>query len=74
MGTCKLDLGPIRLRLLGAWWAGQHFALLAERGGFEPPVPVTQHNCLAGSPVQPLQHLSSADRVLQIQLFKRPAL
>ena len=37
--------------------------VLAERGGFEPPVPVTQHNCLAGSPVQPLQHLSGRQRI-----------
>ncbi len=33
--------------------------MLAERGGFEPPVPVKRYNCLAGSPVQPLQHLSN---------------
>src|SRR5262249_19750019 len=33
---------------------------LAERGGFEPPVPVlTQYNRLAICPVQPLQHLSA---------------
>ena len=31
---------------------------LAERGGFEPPVRFYPHNCLAGSPVRPLQHLS----------------
>lgn len=32
---------------------------VAERGGFEPPAQVTPGNCLAGSPVQPLQHLSA---------------
>ena len=32
---------------------------MAERGGFEPPAQVTPGNCLAGSPVQPLQHLSA---------------
>ena len=32
---------------------------MAEREGFEPPVPITRNNCLAGSPVQPLQHLST---------------
>ena len=31
---------------------------LAERGGFEPPVQCYPYNCLAGSPVRPLRHLS----------------
>ena len=31
---------------------------LAEREGFEPPVEVSPHNCLAGSCLQPLGHLS----------------
>ena len=44
---------------------------LAERGGFEPPVPVTQHNCLAGSPVQPLQHLSTPNKNLAKDLPER---
>ena len=30
----------------------------AERGGFEPPVPVSQHACLANRWFQPLTHLS----------------
>ncbi len=40
---------------------------VAERGGFEPPAQVTPGNCLAGSPVQPLQHLSARwhDRVAE---------
>ncbi len=33
---------------------------VAEREGFEPSVRVTPDNCLAGSPVRPLQHLSRA--------------
>ena len=32
--------------------------LLAERGGFEPPDPVSQVNSLAVSPIRPLSHLS----------------
>ena len=32
---------------------------LAEREGFEPSVQVAPDNCLAGSPVRPLQHLSA---------------
>ena len=33
---------------------------MAEREGFEPSVQgLTPDNCLAGSPVQPLQHLSA---------------
>ncbi len=32
---------------------------LAEREGFEPSVRGKPDNCLAGSPVQPLQHLSA---------------
>ena len=31
---------------------------MAERMGFEPMVP-RRHNCLAGSPIQPLSHLST---------------
>ena len=31
---------------------------MAERMGFEPMVPL-RHNCLAGSPIQPLSHLST---------------
>ncbi len=31
---------------------------LAERGGFEPPDPVSQVNSLAVSPIRPLSHLS----------------
>ena len=31
---------------------------MAEREGFEPSVQVAPDNCLAGSPVRPLQHLS----------------
>jgi hypothetical protein len=31
---------------------------MAERGGFEPPVQCYPYNCLAGSPVRPLRHLS----------------
>ena len=34
---------------------------LAERAGFEPAVQVAPDNCLAGSPVQPLQHLSGRE-------------
>ena len=30
---------------------------MAEREGFEPSVQLTPDNCLAGSPVRPLQHL-----------------
>jgi hypothetical protein len=46
---------------------------LAERGGFEPPVPVTQDNCLAGSPDRPLQHLSVPSRsVARCTCFRQP--
>jgi hypothetical protein len=31
---------------------------MAERGGFEPPVGCYPYNCLAGSCLQPLGHLS----------------
>ena len=34
---------------------------MAERAGFEPAVQVAPDNCLAGSPVQPLQHLSGRE-------------
>ena len=34
---------------------------LAEREGFEPSVQVAPDNCLAGSPVRPLQHLSAVE-------------
>ena len=39
--------------------AGREGGVLAEREGFEPSVQVTPDNCLAGSPVRPLQHLSA---------------
>jgi hypothetical protein len=32
---------------------------MAERVGFEPTVPVSRNNRLAGDPDQPLQHLSA---------------
>jgi hypothetical protein len=31
---------------------------LAEKGGFEPPVPVSQYGCLANNWFQPLTHFS----------------
>ena len=40
--------------------AGLKQVTLAERGGFEPPDPVSQVNSLAVSPIRPLSHLSVA--------------
>jgi hypothetical protein len=38
--------------------------LLAEKGGFEPPVPVSQYGCLANNWFQPLTHFSEMKSIL----------
>ena len=46
----------------------------AERGGFEPPVPVTQYDSLANCWFQPLTHLSVGFVFLKTNLFRLPSL
>ena len=46
----------------------------AERGGFEPPVPVTQYDSLANCWFQPLTHLSGMIVESSIVLSKRTPL
>ncbi len=41
-----------------------------EREGFEPSVPDYEHNCLAGSPIQPLSHLSQKLLILKLKTKK----
>jgi hypothetical protein len=43
-----------------------YLALTAERGGFEPPVPVSQYACLANMWFQPLTHPSKVQLRWQI--------
>jgi hypothetical protein len=47
---------------------------LAERGGFEPPVPVTQYDSLANCWFQPLTHLSRMIVERMINRIKRAPL
>ena len=43
---------------------------MAERAGFEPAVQVAPDNCLAGSPVRPLQHLTAEPRYCTLGPFR----
>jgi hypothetical protein len=40
------------------WQKNTNEKTMAERVGFEPTVPLAGNNCLAGSPIRPLSHLS----------------
>ena len=54
-----------------------HHRLLsfAEKGGFEPPVPLAGYDSLANCWFQPLTHLSSAVKcVAKVRLFPIPAI
>ena len=43
--------------------------MVAERGGFEPPVPVSQYDSLANCWFQPLTHLSKSGRTKIIKFL-----
>ena len=47
--------------------------IMAERGGFEPPVPVAQYDGLANRCLRPLSHLSAGSPIHRIPAFTASA-